>query len=112
MKITERKLRSIIRSVIAENSHMSGTDHDDDHDDRGPFADYVHDDSADPNNPSRRGHTRSYEDYKHISNDYEGIEDRLGNMSIEAKKEECFRLGLDPRSCTDDELFRAMKAKM
>lgn len=108
MKITESKLRSIIRDVIAENSHMSGTDHDD----RGPFADYVHDDAADPHNPSSRGHTRSYEDYKHISNDQEGPEDRLGNMSIEAKKEECLRLGLDPRSCTDSELLRAMKDRM
>ena len=107
MKITERKLRSIIRSVIAENSHMHEPD-----DDRGPFADYVHDDAADPHNPAHKSNYRHYEDFKHISHDDEGPEDRLGNMSIDAKREECRKHGLDPRSCTDSDLLRAMKENM
>ena len=101
MKITESKLRMLIRNVIAESMH------DDEHD---SMHNYEFDPSQDPYNPNpelEKGFTVSLPERENKS-----PEDMLNTMTISQKKEACFKHGLDPRSCTEMDLLRAMKDKM
>jgi hypothetical protein len=104
MKITESKLRNLIRNVIAESMH------EDHNEDGHEFDDYDYNPANDPYNPNpelEKGFSVSLP-----ARDHKSPEDMLSTMTISRKSEECRRHGLDPTSCTDMELLRAMKDKM